>query len=171
MGIVIGAGGANDRAALPLATRRGTHIPNEKRKESAPVQRRASAELWKKERPNARLRSATAVYNCMGLVFASRRTWIDPVHLKTILKEDEYRQIAGPQEAQIGDIVVYENRRDRSVSHIGMIVEIVPKIDLPSWEITIMSKWGADGEYLHIVDDVPSQLGKPATYWTDRRLP
>jgi hypothetical protein len=43
-------------------------------------------------RPNAVLRSAsTFPYNCMGLVFASRRAWIEIDYVYTVLKEDGYR--------------------------------------------------------------------------------
>jgi hypothetical protein len=167
---VIGAGGPMDRASIGLSTRRGTNITNERRLERAPAALRAASELWKKEYPNARLRSATAVYNCMGLVFASRRTWIDPVHLAAILKDDDYRKLAGPHEVQTGDIVVYLNREDRSASHVGVVVKIEPEIANASWNIMVMSQWGADGEYFHFVNDVPKLLGEPNQYWTDRRL-
>lgn len=90
--MIIGAGGPSDRASIPLGTRRGTFIPNERRRELNPATLRASVDLWTRERPNARLRSVTAVYNCMGLVFASRRTCIDSTSLDTILREDEYQK-------------------------------------------------------------------------------
>ena len=166
---LIGAGGPSDRAYLPLATRCGTIIPNERRHELPPAALRAAVEFWERARPNARLRSATAVYNCMGLIFASRRTWVDPDDLDTILEEDEYRQLAGAHEAQTGDVIVYRDRRDHSVCHVGVIVEIKPEIQTASWKITVISQWGAMGEYFHLIDDVPELLGEPMEYWTDRR--
>lgn len=169
MAVLIGAGGPSDRAHLPLATRRRTTIPNEKRLERNPAALRAAVELWSEKHPSARLRSATAVYNCMGLVFASRRTWIDPIHLPIILRDDEYRQLAGPHEIQPGDIIVYRDKHDRGVSHVGVIVEIKPEIQTASRRITVMSQWGGDGEYLHLIDDVPDAYGKLIEYWTDRR--
>jgi len=35
--------------------------------------------------------------------------------------------------------------------------------------LTVLSKWGADGEYIHGASRVPAYLGTPAEYWTDRR--
>ncbi len=169
MPIVIGAGGPSDRAYLPLATRRGAPIPNERRLERAPASLRAAYDLFRRERPNARLRSATAVYNCMGMAFASRRTWIDTSQLGMILQDDDYRRLDGPHEAHTGDLVVYRKRPGGAVSHVSVIVRIEPMVQTVSWEIITISQWGADGEYLHRVDDVPDLLGEPVEYWTDRR--
>ncbi len=49
--------------------------------------------MWRKRLPDAELRSMTAVYNCMGMVFGCRRTSIDPEHLPTILREDSYVRV------------------------------------------------------------------------------
>jgi hypothetical protein len=38
---------------------------------------RASIEQWKQRFPEARLRSFSTRYNCVGMVFASRRAWIE----------------------------------------------------------------------------------------------
>jgi hypothetical protein len=161
--MIIGTGGPNDRAFIPLATRRGTLIPNERRRERASELMRAAVQIHGRSHPNARLRSATQLYNCMGLIFAARRTWIDPTYLNMILVEDEYRRLAGPSESQVGDVVVYRNTRDHSVN-------IERRVDTASWKITVISQWGADGEYLHLMEDVPEMLGRPVKYWTDWRL-
>jgi hypothetical protein len=70
---------------------------------------------------------------------------------------------------RLGDIAVYLNRDGRIVSHVGVVVKIEPDIAKASWNIMVMSQWGADGEYIHSVDDVPQFLGEPKQYWTDRR--
>ena len=36
--------------------------------------------------------------------------------------------------------------------------------------LTVLSKWGADGEYVHEATKLPFLLGRPAQYWTDRRF-
>ncbi len=87
-----------------------------------------------------------------------------------ILVEDEYRRVAGPSESQVGDVVVYRNTRDHSVSHVALIVNIERRVDTASWKITVISQWGTDGEYLHLMEDVLEMLGRPVEYWTDRRL-
>lgn len=169
MSLIIGQGGPGDRADLPLATRRGRHISNERRIESPPARLRAAVELINKNWPSAKLRSATSVYNCMGLIFASRRTWIDPGFLIDILADDEYIKLAGIQEVQIGDVVIYRDRGDNSISHIGIVLKKDPVISTASWNIIIISQWGADGEYIHPIQEVPYYLGDPVEYWTDRR--
>ena len=164
---IIGAGGPSDRASIPLATRHGSFIPNERRREKHPEQLKASIELLDRELPAAKLRSATALYNCMGLVFASRRTWVDTGELETILLEDDYKRLAGPDGARIGDVVVYG--REDEVRHVGVIVGTQVNLMTGSREISVMSKWGADGEYIHELDYVPALLGRPSAFWTDRR--
>lgn len=105
----------------------------------------------------------------MGLVFASRRTWIDPEYLYQILADDEYRQLAGVVEAQPGDVVVYRDT-DGLPSHVGIVWErnlIIPGQQADP--LKVLSQWGADGEYLHDLSDVPDLLGVPVEFWTDRR--
>ncbi len=165
---IIGAGGPRDRASIPLAARSGWQIPNERRAEITPEQRRAAVEMHK-DRSTARLRSMTAVYNCMGMVFATRRTWIDTQYLERILVEDGYSRLSGVGEAITGDVVVY--RRKSEVSHVGLIIAVEPRIADGSREILVLSKWGAVGEYIHPVNDVPVLLGDPVEYWSERRLP
>ncbi len=169
MPLIIGAGGSKDRAAIPLSTRAGRFIPNERRPEFPPARLRAAADLWKRERPDAKLRSSTSVYNCTGLVFASRRTWVDPTYLDTIFADDEYYRVTKLSEIQIGDVVVYQRKGESDPCHVAIIAEIAPKVGTASWEIKVMSKWGADGEYIHLLEDVPEIYGEPSSYWTERR--
>jgi hypothetical protein len=123
----------------------------------------------KQSHPDALLRSITATYNCVGLVVASRRTWVDTEHLLTILIEDGSRRLRGPEEARVGDVVVYRDEAG-DVSHVGMVSQ--KKIADPRSDadfLQVLSKWGADGEYFHDATDVPYLLGRPAEYWTDRK--
>lgn len=166
--MLIGAGGSNDRASIPLATKRGTPIPNERRRERPPEALKAAMQIWTQKYPNIRLRSLTAVYNCVGLPFASRRTCIDPEHLKTILREDDYRRLSGEHEVEIGDLVLYRPNKDE-YSHIAVVVKKEPKVINASFEITVVSQWGADGEYIHLIDEVPDSYGTIKEFWTDRR--
>jgi hypothetical protein len=169
MDIVIGAGGPNDKNSLPLATRKNKFIHNEQRLERAPSSLKAAATVHLSTFPQAKLRSATAVYNCMGLVFASRRTWIDTDYLNDILIDDGYIKIAGPEEAKCGDIVIYRMNENSHITHVAIIVDIKPEVKTASWKITVLSQWGADGEYIHFLEEVPTILGEPVEYWTDRR--
>jgi hypothetical protein len=155
--------------SLALETRSRRSIPNEPRKERAKLSLQSAVDILKQGHPNALLRSITATYNCVGLVVASRRTWVDPAYLLAILVQDGYRRLRGPEEAEVGDVVVY---RDDSgeVSHVGLVSrkKIIDPRNGTDY-LQVLSKWGADGEYFHDVSDVPYLLGRPTEYWTDRK--
>ena len=167
MELIIGRGEEGDRESLRLSTRQGNHILNERRHERPPEALRAAVALHRQAHPDARLRSITAVYNCMGLVFASRRTWIDTTCVAMILQQDGYRRVTELHALYPGDVVIY--RFSSEVSHVAVVIPMEPEISTASWKITVMSKWGADGEYIHDMEDVPPMLGKPLEFWTDRR--
>ena len=120
-----------------------------------------------KSHPDASARSLSSVYNCMGMVFASRRTWIDPDHLQMILQDDEYQRVSSKSELQPGDLVVYRDDKDL-VSHVGIVAQVKTNIKEAAWEVYVLSQWGGDGEYFHLDKDVHPWLGEPSEYWTDR---
>ena len=166
--MLIGGGGESDRLSIKLATRRGTFISNERRRERPPEALRAAKEIWKEKYPNIQVRSLTAIYNCVGLVFGSRRTCIDTDQLELILREDDYRRLPGEHDVEIGDLVLY--RIGNRYEHIAVVVNKERDLINASFEITVISQWGADGEYIHLIHDVPPALGIPQEFWTDRRL-
>jgi hypothetical protein len=86
-------------------TRARWQIPNNVAKEANDVHRRASVDLWKEQKPDAVLRSITATYNCVGMVVASRRTHVHPDHLRRVLRDDQFTQVARTA-ADVGDVVV-----------------------------------------------------------------
>jgi hypothetical protein len=165
--LIIGLGGPRDKKALPLSTRRGTHIPNRQEPEHPIAQLRAAQDIWQQSRPNARLRSLTSVYNCMGMIFASRRTCVEIGDLPWILKEDGYRQIINRDELRVGDVVVYGTLKE--LTHVGLVYEIPLISTTNKREIMVLSKWGLDGEYIHEMEYVPALFGRPVEFWTDRR--
>lgn len=169
MSLIIGAGSERDRASLPLYTRSREFIPNEIKLESLPARLQAAKEILGKNHPEAKLRSSTSIYNCMGLVFASRRTWVDPDYIALILHGDEYRRVAKLFDVKIGDIVLYKGNDGKDITHVGIVVEVKPQITTASFQFKVISKWGAFGEYIHSMEDVPEGLGHPSEYWTDRR--
>lgn len=164
--IIINEGGERDPKSLPLSTRRRNHIPNVPRLESRPSVLSSSVVDYKRLYPNAVLRSITAVYNCVGLPFASRRTCIEPDFTSMILIEDGYVELSNQAQAKIGDIVVYKHGDE--VSHVGIVLEIRDAVSLAR-QLFVLSKWGPFGEYIHPIDEVPPLFGRPAEYWTDRR--
>ena len=143
MAVILDQGGVRDQNALSLSTRRGTHIPNEARQEWSPARLKDSILAFRREHPDAVLRSITAVYNCLGLPFAARRTWIDPDHTRMILTEDGYTKLPGADHARVGDIVVY--RLADEDTHVGVLIRIEDPL-LRHRKLFILSKWGGSGE-------------------------
>ena len=152
---------------LPLSTRKKTQIPNEQRSPWPPVKMQAARDNVLANHSSARARSLSSVYNCMGMVFASRRTWVDPEHLPMILIDDEYQRVNNRGELQPGDVVVYRNDQG-IITHVGIVAEVNPNLEEATWEVTVLSQWGASGEFFHLDDDVNPLLGNPTEYWTDR---
>jgi hypothetical protein len=94
-------------------------------------------------------------YNCHGLTFASRRTWIwKSLEIEKILKDDDY-EVVELRDVMPGDIVVYSQNGDPE--HSGIVVSNYP---VP----TILSKWGAAHEVVHRVTDCPYNAGQIAYY-------
>ena len=122
-------------------------------------------DLGKKGKSSLRIRSVSEhLYDCVGMIFASRRAWIDIKHVKRILTEDGYNSIKR-DELSVGDVVVYtiENRR----MHVGLVTSIQPNIgNIPN--IRVLSKWGKFGEVEHRIEDVPYWCGVPSEYWSER---
>ena len=168
MEYIIGQGSERDPQALGLSTLDGTHIPNVRRPEDPPEMRRSAIEIFKNSNPDAKLRSLSSVYNCVGHIFAARRTHVDSDQLPMILKKDGYSRVDDIQRLWVGDIVIYENAAGEP-THVGQVIEIQSGLQGAGRKVVILSKWGTYGEYVHEVSDVPLMLGSPKTYWSERR--
>jgi len=86
----------------------------------------------------------SAIYNCHGLTFASRRTCIsDDKSISQILREDDYVPV---QQSDVlpGDIVIYYERG--YPEHSGIILTIDQKMHIP---VLVCSKWGYLFEAVH----------------------
>ena len=153
---------------LALETKSGKRIPNAKRDQKVPERMAAAKQLVLDNHKSAELRSLSSEYNCVGMVFAARRTVIEDDQVEMILREDGYRKFNDQSELTIGDVVVYRNDRG-TISHVGMVARVFANVRSAEWEITVLSQWGADGEYFHRIDDVNPRLGRPTEFWTDRR--
>ena len=102
----------------------------------------------------------------MGLVFASRRTFVEPEELVGILRDDEYRMVH-EDEVVAGDLIVYRDESEE-VSHVGVVWEVRSNLRDATRSFVVLSQWGQSGEYVHDWTDVASQLGEPKEFWTDR---
>lgn len=170
MEYLIGVTGESDPNRIPLVTCAGWSIPNSRRPlPRDPESQRAAAKMHTTAHESIWVRSLSADYNCVGLVFASRRTVIDVDHVSRILREDGYVAVDLPNVVQ-GDIVTYQDKRG-TFAHVGVVFECTRDLVNASFRFRILSQWGFDGEYLHDVDDVPSEwLEGPRQYWSERTL-
>jgi hypothetical protein len=88
--LLVGLGGPSDATRIRLATSKNRLIENTQRRESAPEQLRAAKDLHLTGHPGRDVRSLSAVYNCIGMVFANRRAWVEPEQVPMILEDDGY---------------------------------------------------------------------------------
>ena len=135
---VIDLGSVRDRNAIDLATSRGTRIPNARRRERAAEALDAGRQYVLQNHSTARLRSLTATYNCIGMVFANRRTWVEPAHVQMILNEDGYEEI-DPKDVVPGDIVIYRDDA-REISHVAVVVAHEADVENAEWRTTVLSQ-------------------------------
>jgi len=138
--------------SIVIQTRPGTDIPNSQ--ETGPLLPKdlLQANIYERTYTNVVFRTKPCgYYNCHGLTFASRRSWItehSDVHL--ILKEDNYKEIS-QADAGSGDVVVYFEKGDPL--HSGIVVEVIRNAIIPDQKI--LSKWGGLQECVHNLRDCP----------------
>ena len=129
----------------------------------------AAADLHMRRFPTLRVRSSASDYNCVGLVFASRRTWVEPRYVSRFLEEDGYRKVE-LRDAQPGDVILYRGEAG-TVDHVGLVINHEPNVANADWDTTVLSQWGRDGEFLHERRDVsPLFAASTVEVWTERRV-
>lgn len=165
---------------IPLATRRGTDIPNEVAPEpDAPTRAKHDAfgrrygRGWEPRKPHV------GGYNCAGHVWASRRTSIyEESAVRMILNEDGYRRLVGFGDAAVGDLVIYWHRPRGGTElwlHVAVVCELRPLFsESGNRRPWVLSKFGdTTGEWLHRFDDFPYDqpgmgLDLVIEFYTDR---
>jgi hypothetical protein len=165
--MLINPGGIGDRNRIALATSKGRPIPNMRWEARAPEAMAEAAKLVLEGGSGRELRSLASEYNCVGMVFATRRTAIDPDKVPMILEDDDFEEVDKPAYVVPGDIVVYE--RDDSISHVAVVVENVSDLMSGTSKIRVLSQWGSDGEYFHDYKDVALLLGRPVRFYSERK--
>ena len=155
---------------IPQATRQGNKIPNRQRHEASPVQLRAWTKLIEDQCRRAQLRSSVCIYNCVGMVFASRRTWIDIDHIRWIFLEDGYHSFSELGNSKPGDLVLYKDTLTKEDVHVGMIIGDKLLLEGSSQSETwVISQFGKHGEWIHPLEHVPPNYKGGIELWTDRR--
>ena len=104
-------------------------------------------------------------YNCVGMVLANRRAWIDldSDEIENILTKDGFTKVLR-KDLAVGDVVLYE--QDNEFTHIGMVICIDKDNANNIW---ILSKWGFAGEMVHHLHDVPIEYGLGRHFWSERK--
>jgi hypothetical protein len=118
------------------------------------------------------------VYNCVGHVWASRRTSVFTPDIEAkisfIFQDDGYRVVNWPSEPLcIGDLGTYweSAKSRRGFYHVGVITELRKGLSEQSPPIPwLLSKWdGTSGEVFHQYLDHPLPKEVEVEFWTDRR--
>jgi len=117
--------------------------------------------------PEIEMRSLSSQYDCVGLVFASRRTAIGTESLQMILNDDGYRLVRKEQ-VKRGDLVVYRKQQAREITHLAIVWRIEINIVDVTRQFHCLSQWGEDGEYFHPEDAVSPWFGTYREYWAER---
>jgi len=133
------------RSQLALHTRCENQIVNEINREAVRWgdSEQVRALRRKYEHETHRPVEPSRKYNCHGLTFASRRTWIqDAQEVRKILKDDDYEEVVPPATVFPGDIAIYY--KDGDVEHSGIVVG-TGEYNVP----LILSKWGVCHEVVH----------------------
>lgn len=139
---------------LRLETSKGRGIENDQQFDISQFERNWSVEIAKRHPQAKRRTEGSALYNCHGLTFASRRTRVTETQdLRYILLDDQWEEI---QYADVlpGDIVVYFSD-DGDANHSGIVVALHTQLQLP----IVCSKWGNAGEFIHNLSDCPDIYG------------
>lgn len=137
------------QAELGLDTRRQTHIENHMNRDKPFQGVSLEIKKHKENYPNAVHRPVgpCSTYNCHGLTFGSRRTWIaNASEIAKIIEEDDYEEV-DRIDILPGDIAVYFVNGD--AEHSGIVVKETDRGPL------ILSKWGSCHEVVHLVYEAP----------------
>jgi hypothetical protein len=150
--------------ALPLSARNGKPISNSRVAPPSQQQLKLAEFSFRLIVAEAtRLAPPSGLYNCHGLVFASRRANIpdiqDTLPIGDLLRWDGYLPIR-EQPVQVGDIAAYLDETG-DVEHTGIVCEIDSMGIVPV--IWVWSMWGGLGEFRHRATQSP--YSQTIQYW------
>lgn len=100
-----------------------------------------------------KLTEPDATYNCHAYAWYHAKHldayWID--YIQAFVNDSACTRLTASDTIQVGDIIVYMDSRYDLALHSGVVDSINS-----DGSLVIRSKWGAGGEYLHTVNQVPS---------------
>ncbi len=169
MVFIIGEGEEQDSHSIKLATKKGRWIRNARRMENSPEAMRAAEGYCRAVCPDLKTRSLSNTYNCYGMVFACRRTWIDEGEIEKILADDGYKLVSDRSEVCCGDVIIYREERGGPIAHVGIIIALHPQVERGEIEFRVLSQWGGSGEFIHPEKHVLPQFGNYRQYYSERR--
>ncbi|MFN7937068.1 MAG: hypothetical protein U0R19_27340 [Bryobacteraceae bacterium] len=164
--ILINPGGPGDKRSIALETSKRRRIPNEQFPERPTESMQAARRQVTDGHPGRIPRSLSATYNCVGMVFANRRTSIDPEYVPAILADDGFALVEQLADVHRGDVVVYTDDHG-DIAHVGIV--IANELIFGTRQVLVLSQFGRDGEYFHPHNDVPDCYGKNIRFYSERR--
>ena len=139
--------------SIRLDTRKGNPISNVQ--VLAPPSPGDADVRYRQDHPRAIWRSQPSrIYNCHGMVFASRRSAISPIEIPKIIDEDGYTRVDPMASVLAGDVILYVDQRG-DPEHSGIVVS---KPTEPLGIPIVISKWGAWREVIHAANDCPYEF-------------
>ena len=168
--------GGSRESGIALETRKRTPLRNSQAPEVDQTAIQKFQRLLQRYTGWELRKTACGLYNCFGLVWASRRTAIyDEPAVKNILQDDGYRELQNNESPSPGDVALYYDAQRKSILHVGLICEL-RQLYAGSEESRqripwILSKWNdTSGEVLHHFNEVPWQPNDfTVAFWTERR--
>jgi hypothetical protein len=161
--------------SIVLQTHRSNEIKNEIALEPDERRRRLYAHLrgkhqfWRERKPPC------GVYNCVGHVWACRRTAVYEDldrQVSSILADDGYHVLDWPRESlAVGDVVTYWDsaKSHKGFIHVGIVFELRCIAGGGQQVPWVLSKWDdASGEILHHYQDCPFSNETEPEFWTER---
>ena len=156
--------------SIILHTRNRLEIENEQCRMLSPFEENYGAQVLERKyggRPGFVFRSEpTGIYNCFGLVFASRRTCITrAAEVRKIIADDGYREVPR-EEVKPGDVILYYTEAGDDIDHSAIVI-VEPKRD-NNFVPTVLSKIGKWKEAIHPANAIQEYSLAYAKYYRIR---
>lgn len=149
-----------DRGSIIVQTRKGNDISNNQSFLISNFEKSQFPDIRKKYSDVIFRSYPTAIYNCHGLTFASKRTGIyETEDVYKILKDDNYKEVLR-DEVLPGDIILYFSS-DGDIEHSGIVISEPQSIlSIPK----VYSKWGKYCEAIHYANMCPYDFSNVRYY-------